>query len=53
MKKESAKRRRDDLRPEYDLARLKRGVLGKYSPGNCGEDVKSAKEVGGVLAARR
>jgi hypothetical protein len=30
MKKESMKRRRDDLRPEYDLARLKGGVRGKY-----------------------
>jgi hypothetical protein len=31
MKKESAKRRRpDDLRPEYDLTRLKGGVRGKY-----------------------
>ena len=30
MKKESAKRRGDDVRPEYDLARLKGGVRGKY-----------------------
>ena len=30
MKKESARRRRDDLRPEYDLASLKGGVRGKY-----------------------
>ena len=30
MKKESAKRRGDDLRPEYDLARLKGGLRGKY-----------------------
>lgn len=30
MRKESMKRRRDDLRPEYDLARLKGGVRGKY-----------------------
>jgi hypothetical protein len=30
MRKESAKRRSDDLRPEYDLARLKGGVRGKY-----------------------
>ena len=30
MRKESVKRRRDDLRPEYDLARLKGGVRGKY-----------------------
>jgi len=30
MKKESARRRRDDLRPEYDLTRLKGGVRGKY-----------------------
>jgi hypothetical protein len=30
MKKELAKRRRDDLRPEYDLSRLKGGVRGKY-----------------------
>jgi hypothetical protein len=30
MKKESAKRGNDDLRPEYDLTRLKGGVRGKY-----------------------
>jgi hypothetical protein len=30
MKNESAKRRDDDLRPEYDLTRLKGGVRGKY-----------------------
>jgi hypothetical protein len=30
MRKESMKRRRDDLRPEYDLTRLKGGVRGKY-----------------------
>jgi hypothetical protein len=30
MRKESVKRRRDDLRPEYDLTRLKGGVRGKY-----------------------
>lgn len=30
MRKESAKRRDDDLRPEYDLTRLKGGVRGKY-----------------------
>jgi hypothetical protein len=30
MKKVSAERRSDDLRPEYDLSRLKRGVRGKY-----------------------
>jgi hypothetical protein len=30
MRKELAKRRSDDLRPEYDLARLKGGVRGKY-----------------------
>ena len=30
MSKEPAKRRSDDLRPEYDLARLKGGVRGKY-----------------------
>ena len=30
MKRELAKRRDDDLRPEYDLARLKGGVRGKY-----------------------
>jgi hypothetical protein len=30
MKKQLAKRRSDDLRPEYDLARLKGGVRGKY-----------------------
>lgn len=30
MRKESVKRGGDDLRPEYDLARLKGGVRGKY-----------------------
>ncbi len=30
MRKESAKRRSDDLRPEYNLASLKGGVRGKY-----------------------
>ncbi len=30
MKKASAKRMRDDLRPEYDLSQLKGGVRGKY-----------------------
>ncbi|MBM3222124.1 MAG: hypothetical protein FJZ38_26295 [Candidatus Rokubacteria bacterium] len=30
MRKALAKRDRDDLRPEYDLARLKGGVRGKY-----------------------
>ena len=30
MKKELAKRRSNDLRPEYDLSRLKGGVRGKY-----------------------
>lgn len=30
MRKALAKRRSDDLRPEYDLARLKGGVRGKY-----------------------
>ncbi len=30
MKKASAKRSDDDLRPEYDLSRLKGGVRGKY-----------------------
>ena len=30
MRKESMKRRRDELRPEYDLTRLKGGVRGKY-----------------------
>jgi hypothetical protein len=30
MKKVSARRRGDDLRPEYDLTRLKGGVRGKY-----------------------
>lgn len=30
MRKELAKRRNDDLRPEYDLTRLKGGVRGKY-----------------------
>jgi hypothetical protein len=30
MKKVSAKRHHDELRPEYDLAQLKGGVRGKY-----------------------
>jgi len=30
MKKGSAKKMRDDLRPEYDLTQLKGGVRGKY-----------------------
>ena len=30
MKKASAKRMSDDLRPEYDLSQLKGGVRGKY-----------------------
>ena len=30
MKKASAKRFHDDLRPEYDLSQLKGGVRGKY-----------------------
>ena len=30
MRKEPAKRRSNDLRPEYDLSRLKGGVRGKY-----------------------
>jgi hypothetical protein len=30
MKKPSAKRNRDELRPEYDLSQLKGGVRGKY-----------------------
>jgi hypothetical protein len=30
MRRESMKRRRDELRQEYDLARLKGGVRGKY-----------------------
>jgi hypothetical protein len=30
MRSESVKRDREDLRPEYDLARLKGGVRGKY-----------------------
>ena len=30
MKKEPASKRRDDLRPEYDLSRLEAGVRGKY-----------------------
>ena len=30
MKKASASRRNDDLRPEYDLTRLAGGVRGKY-----------------------
>lgn len=30
MKKASAKRNKDDLRPEYDLSQLRGGVRGKY-----------------------
>lgn len=30
MKKASAKRNNDDLRPEYDLSQLRGGVRGKY-----------------------
>ena len=30
MKKASAKRNNDELRPEYDLSQLKDGVRGKY-----------------------
>ena len=30
MRKQLTKRQSDDLRPEYDLARLKGGVRGKY-----------------------
>jgi hypothetical protein len=30
MKKDSARPRDDDVRPEYDLSRLKGGVRGKY-----------------------
>ena len=30
MKKASAKKQNDDLRPEYDLSKLKGGVRGKY-----------------------
>ena len=30
MRKELAKRRGNELRPEYDLSRLKGGVRGKY-----------------------
>jgi hypothetical protein len=30
MRKELAKRRSGDLRPEYDLAHLKGGIRGKY-----------------------
>jgi hypothetical protein len=30
MKKASAKKTHDDLRPEYDLSQLKGGVRGKY-----------------------
>jgi len=30
MKKASAKRNNDDLRPEYDLSKLKGGVRGNY-----------------------
>jgi hypothetical protein len=30
MKKASAKKPNDDLRPEYDLSKLKGGVRGKY-----------------------
>jgi len=30
MKKESAKKRNEELRPQYDLSQLKGGVGGKY-----------------------
>jgi hypothetical protein len=30
MKKKADEKRNDDLRPEYDLSRLKGGVRGKY-----------------------
>ena len=30
MKKTSVKKKGDDLRPEYDLSKLKGGVRGKY-----------------------
>jgi hypothetical protein len=30
MKKASAKKHKDDLKPEYDLSQLKGGVRGKY-----------------------
>jgi hypothetical protein len=30
MKKASAKKNNDDLRPEYDLSKLKGGIRGKY-----------------------
>jgi hypothetical protein len=30
MKKAAARKRNDDLRPEYDLTRLGKGVRGKY-----------------------
>jgi hypothetical protein len=30
MKKESAAKRSDDLRPEYDLSQLQGGIRGKY-----------------------
>lgn len=30
MRKASSKAMKDDLRPEYDLTKLKRGVRGKY-----------------------
>lgn len=30
MKKPSAKKNKDDLRPEYDLSQLRGGVRGKY-----------------------
>lgn len=30
MKKAPAKKNKDDLRPEYDLSKLKGGVRGKY-----------------------
>lgn len=31
MKKVNGKKRNDDLRPEYDLSKLKGGVRGKYA----------------------
>lgn len=42
MKNESTKRRDDDLRPEYDLARLKGGVRGKVLPSGHGRDEPGA-----------
>ena len=39
MKKESVKKKRDGLRGEYDLSRLKGGVRGKYRQATAGTNL--------------